>query len=59
MPINELYPDHAEALKAADLVDDKFPKFGEVWADLADNIVTEKKRQNGRTIKVYFCDRIQ
>eukprot|EP00957_Ditylum_brightwellii_P046763 3548933-Ditylum_brightwellii.AAC.1 len=44
-PIDKLYPDHAAALKAADLADDNFPKFGEVWADLANNVATEKKRR--------------
>eukprot|EP00957_Ditylum_brightwellii_P011249 851024-Ditylum_brightwellii.AAC.1 len=45
MPIDKLYPDHTAALKAVDLADDNFPKFGEVWADLSNNMVTEKKRQ--------------
>eukprot|EP00957_Ditylum_brightwellii_P151596 11544732-Ditylum_brightwellii.AAC.1 len=27
--IDKLYPDHAAALKAADLIGDNFPKFGE------------------------------
>ena len=43
--IDKLYPDHAAALKVADLVDNNFPKFGEVWADLANNVATEKKRK--------------
>eukprot|EP00957_Ditylum_brightwellii_P079463 6042908-Ditylum_brightwellii.AAC.1 len=29
MPIDKLYPDHAAALKSANLVEDNFPKFGE------------------------------
>ena len=44
MPIDKLYPDHAAALKSANLLDDNFPKFGEVWADLANNVAMEKKR---------------
>eukprot|EP00957_Ditylum_brightwellii_P021314 1607394-Ditylum_brightwellii.AAC.1 len=43
--IDELYPDHTAALKAADLVKDKFLKFGEIWKDLANNAVTEKKKK--------------
>eukprot|EP00957_Ditylum_brightwellii_P126575 9646930-Ditylum_brightwellii.AAC.1 len=43
--IDELYPDHAAALKAADLVKDKFLKFREIWKDLANNTATEEKKK--------------
>eukprot|EP00957_Ditylum_brightwellii_P086620 6590691-Ditylum_brightwellii.AAC.1 len=43
--IDKLYPDHAAALKVADLVKDKFPKFGEIWKDLANNAATEEKKK--------------
>eukprot|EP00957_Ditylum_brightwellii_P125135 9539234-Ditylum_brightwellii.AAC.1 len=43
--IDKIYPDHAAALKAADLIGDKFPKLGEVWKDLANNATTEEKKK--------------
>eukprot|EP00957_Ditylum_brightwellii_P024906 1883383-Ditylum_brightwellii.AAC.1 len=43
--IDELYPDHAAALKVADLVKDKVPKFGEILKDLANIAATEEKKK--------------
>eukprot|EP00957_Ditylum_brightwellii_P021624 1630735-Ditylum_brightwellii.AAC.1 len=43
--IDKLYPDHAVALKAADLVRDEFPKLREIWKDLANNAATEEKKK--------------
>eukprot|EP00957_Ditylum_brightwellii_P161178 12272349-Ditylum_brightwellii.AAC.1 len=53
--INELYPDHAAALKTADLVGDKFPKLRKIWKDLANSAATGKKKKKRKDIQsVYF-----
>eukprot|EP00957_Ditylum_brightwellii_P091315 6953387-Ditylum_brightwellii.AAC.1 len=43
--IDKLYPDHAAALNVVNLIKDKFPKFGEIWKDLANNAATEEKKK--------------
>eukprot|EP00957_Ditylum_brightwellii_P131890 10057657-Ditylum_brightwellii.AAC.1 len=43
--IDELYPDHAAALNAANLIKDKFPKFREILKDLVNNAATEEKKK--------------
>eukprot|EP00957_Ditylum_brightwellii_P097170 7400501-Ditylum_brightwellii.AAC.1 len=53
--IDKLYPDHAEALNAANLVNGKFPKFGEIWKNQTSDVAMEenkKKQKDNRS--VYF-----
>eukprot|EP00957_Ditylum_brightwellii_P156358 11900920-Ditylum_brightwellii.AAC.1 len=33
--IDKLYPDHTKALNAVNLMNGKFPKFGEIWKNQA------------------------
>eukprot|EP00957_Ditylum_brightwellii_P141980 10816510-Ditylum_brightwellii.AAC.1 len=56
--VDKLYPDHTAALKAANLVKDKFPKFGEIWTDLANNAAMEEKKKKWKDSRsVYFVMR--
>ena len=55
--IEELYPEHAEALKIANLVSSRFPKLNDVLKDAASRKQAKdtggKKGKNTR--QVYFC----
>eukprot|EP00957_Ditylum_brightwellii_P199772 15228832-Ditylum_brightwellii.AAC.1 len=43
--IDEIYPEHAEALNAANLMKDKFPTFGEIWKNQANDVAMEEKKK--------------
>eukprot|EP00957_Ditylum_brightwellii_P069926 5310061-Ditylum_brightwellii.AAC.1 len=57
--IDKLYPDYAVALNAADIVQDKFPKLGEVWKNKKYNIEKEGKMETERQQKCILCLGIQ
>eukprot|EP00957_Ditylum_brightwellii_P174600 13294011-Ditylum_brightwellii.AAC.1 len=43
--IDKLYPDHAIALNAANLMKDKLPTFEEIWKNQANDVATEEKKK--------------
>ena len=55
--LDELYPEHAKALKHAKLAPDIFPKMKEVPADLNVKEEEKKKKESRRKVsrQVYFC----
>eukprot|EP00957_Ditylum_brightwellii_P156368 11901539-Ditylum_brightwellii.AAC.1 len=53
--IDKLYPDHAKALNAANLVNGRFPKFGEIWENqTSDRAIEEKKKKQKENRNIYF-----